>query len=67
MYLNRESPRHFHIFVFFVFEGMDHQGIFRVPGSNTEINDMKEAFENGMVSPTEPFSLFRRHYFSVEL
>ncbi|CAB4019309.1 SLIT-ROBO Rho GTPase-activating 1-like [Paramuricea clavata] len=27
--------------------GMDHQGIFRVPGSSTEINDMKEAFENG--------------------
>ena len=26
---------------------MDHQGIFRVPGSSTEINDMKEAFENG--------------------
>ena len=29
------------------FQGMDHQGIFRVPGSSTEINDMKEAFENG--------------------
>ena len=31
----------------FNFLGMDHQGIFRVPGSSTEINDMKEAFENG--------------------
>ena len=28
--------------------GLDHQGIFRLSGSTTEINDMKQLFENGM-------------------
>ena len=27
--------------------GLDHQGIFRLSGSTTEINDMKQLFENG--------------------
>lgn len=27
--------------------GLDHQGIFRLSGSSTEINDMKQLFENG--------------------
>ena len=26
---------------------MHHQGIFRIPGSQVEINDMKNAFEKG--------------------
>ena len=27
--------------------GLDHQGIFRLSGSTTESNDMKQLFENG--------------------
>jgi hypothetical protein len=27
--------------------GMHHQGIFRIPGSQVEINDLKNAFEKG--------------------
>jgi len=30
-----------------LFSGLDHQGIFRLSGSTTEINDMKQLFENG--------------------
>ena len=36
------------VFIYFiVFVGLDHQGIFRLSGSTTEINDMKQLFENG--------------------
>ena len=36
------------VFIYFiVFLGLDHQGIFRLSGSTTEINDMKQLFENG--------------------
>ena len=29
--------------------GMHHQGIFRIPGSQVEINDLKNAFEKGII------------------
>jgi len=32
---------------FLCVSGLDHQGIFRLSGSTTEINDMKQLFENG--------------------
>ena len=38
--------------LFLHFEGMHHQGVFRVSGSQHEINDMKNAFEKGIISLT---------------
>lgn len=36
----------------YILEGMHHQGVFRVSGSQHEINDMKNAFEKGTISLT---------------
>lgn len=32
-----------------VFTGLHHEGIFRVPGSQTEVNLIRDAFERGMI------------------
>ena len=37
----------FFLFLLCCLTGLDHQGIFRLSGSTTEINDMKQLFENG--------------------
>ena len=37
----------FFLFLLCFLTGLDHQGIFRLSGSTTEINDMKQLFENG--------------------
>ena len=34
--------------MYFYVSGMHHQGIFRIPGSQVEINDLKNAFEKGL-------------------
>jgi len=35
--------------------GMHHQGIFRIPGSQVEINDLKNSFEKGVfTAPVDP-------------
>jgi len=32
----------------FIFLGLQHQGIFRVSGSQVEVNDIKNSFERGV-------------------
>jgi len=32
-----------------VLTGLHHEGIFRVPGSQTEVNHIRDAFERGMI------------------
>jgi hypothetical protein len=35
--------------LYFLFLGLQHEGIFRVSGSQVEVNDIKNAFERGEV------------------
>lgn len=37
----------FFLLIYFYFAGLHHQGIFRVSGSQVEINNFKDAFERG--------------------
>lgn len=38
----------FHSFCLWFFLGLQHQGIFRVSGSQVEVNDIKNSFERGV-------------------